>query len=121
MVAAGRYPALRVDCSVQIQFAAGLWKTEATDRDGRARYGGGTMTKDGHEFYFGEARPYRGGTTVAVAHNLSMLDAEFAMPPEQIQEFRVQSRRFERAEIKDIALQPRQAGKPTSGTKTPSP
>jgi hypothetical protein len=41
----------------------------------------------------------------------SMLDTEFSLPFDQIQEFRVQSRPFERAEINDIALQPRPAAK----------
>ena len=42
---------------------------------------------------------------------LCMLDTEFLLPYDQIREFRFQSRPFERAEIKDIALQPRPAGK----------
>jgi RNA polymerase sigma factor (sigma-70 family) len=49
-------------------------------------------------------------STGAGGEILSMFDAEFALPPNQIQEFRVQSRPFERAEIKDIALRPRAAG-----------
>jgi RNA polymerase sigma factor (sigma-70 family) len=166
----------RTNCSVRIQFAAGPWKTEASD-EGRSRYGGGTLIKDGHYFYFGVARPYQSGTLVAVAHNLtaadvhcrlmavdfqgkehppryyadaaartahsfvnhfgrehpanyssqagreilSMLDTEFTLPPEQIREYRVQSRRFERAEIEDIALKPQPAGKPTSKVQAPSP
>jgi hypothetical protein len=158
----------RTTGSVQIQFAAGPWKTEASDM-GRARNGGFPIIKDGHKFYFGKLRPYRhnGGTTITVAHNLldvnlhirlvaidrqgkehqasyyadadartshsfvnhlgrehpanyssvasgevlKLLDTEFSLPYDQIQEFRVQSRPFERAEIKDIALQPRPAGK----------
>jgi hypothetical protein len=40
-----------------------------------------------------------------------MLDIEFSLPPDQIQECRVQSRPFERAEIKDIALHPQLADK----------
>ena len=165
----------RTNCSVQVQFATGPWKTEAND-GGRARYGGCTMSKDGHSFCFGVARPYRGGTSIAVAHNLaaadlhtrlmavsqgkelparyyadpaahtshsfvnhfgrehpanysskagreilSMLDTEFDLPPEKILEYRVQSRPFERAEIKDIALQPRPAGKSPSKAQAPAP
>jgi RNA polymerase sigma factor (sigma-70 family) len=166
----------RTNCSVHIQFAAGPWKTVASD-EGRSFHGGGTMIKDGYRFYFGTVRPYQGGTIVAVAHNvteadlhtrlmavdwqgkehppryyadaaartahsfvnhfgrehpanyaskagreiLGLLDAEFALPPEQIREYRVQSRRFERAEIEDIALKPRPAGKPTSKVQAPSP
>jgi hypothetical protein len=40
-----------------------------------------------------------------------MLETEFSLPPDQIQECRVQSRPFERGEIKDIALHPRRTGK----------
>jgi hypothetical protein len=42
---------------------------------------------------------------------LSMLDTEFSLPYNEIREFRFQSRPFERAEIKDIALQPRPTDK----------
>jgi hypothetical protein len=147
---------------VQIQLAAGPWKTVVSDA-GKACHGGVTTIKDGHKFYFGQARRHDGGTTIAVAHNLvdvdthnrlvaidhlgnvhpadryadaqaltdhsfvnpmgrehpanyaskahgeiiGMLDAEFSLPLEQIREFCVQSRPFERAEIKDIALHPR--------------
>jgi hypothetical protein len=161
---------VRTTGSVRIQFAAGPWKTEASDSGG-AYYNAVPVIKDGHKFYFGKARPYQynGGTTIAVAHNLvdanlhlrlvavdrqgkehqpsyyadadadartshsfvnhfgrehpanysseatgeifSMLDTEFSLPFDQIQEFRVQSRPFERAEINDIALQPRPAVK----------
>ena len=47
----------------------------------------------------------------AGGETFSMLDTEFSLPYDQIREFRIQSRRFERAEIKGIALQPRPAGK----------
>jgi hypothetical protein len=47
----------------------------------------------------------------ATGEIFSMLDTEFSLPFDQIQEFRVQSRPFERAEINDIALQPRPAAK----------
>jgi hypothetical protein len=156
----------RTNCAVRIQFAAGPWKTEVSD-SGRSRYGGVTVVRDMRKFYFGLARPYKGGTTIAVAHNLvdidlhtrlvavdlqgkehfanyyadadantahsyvnhfgrehpanysseagveilSMLDTEFNLPPDQLKEFRLQSRPFERAEIKDIALQQRRADK----------
>jgi hypothetical protein len=152
--------------SVQIQLAAGPWKTVVSHRGGR-RDTGITIIDERHQFCFGTARPYRGGTTITVAHNLvdanlhlrlvavdrqgkehqpsyyadadartshsfvnhfgkeqpanyssgatgeifSMLDTEFSLPFDQIQEFRVQSRPFERAEINDIALQPRPAAK----------
>jgi hypothetical protein len=59
----------RTNCAVRIQFAAGPWKTEVSD-SGRSRYGGVTVVRDGRKIHFGLARPYRGGTTIAVAHNL---------------------------------------------------
>jgi hypothetical protein len=59
----------RTTGSVQIQFAAGAWKTETSD-GGRALHGGVPVRRDGRKFYFGTARPYQGGTTIAVAHNL---------------------------------------------------
>jgi hypothetical protein len=40
---------------------------------------------------------------------IDLIDAEIALPPEQIREFQVQFRPFEEAEIKDIALNPRGA------------
>jgi hypothetical protein len=65
-----------------------------------------------HSFvnHYGREHPasYRSGAGREI---LSMLDAEFALPPDQIREFRVQSRPFERAEIKDIALHPQSVGK----------
>lgn len=135
------------------------------------------MSRGGHSFCFGLARPYNGGTTIAVAHDLcaadlhtrlmavnsrgdevparyyadaaaqtahsfvnhfgrehpanyssnagreilGLLDTEFALPPEQIREYRVQSRPFERVEIEAIALRPRPAGEATSKGRTPSP
>jgi hypothetical protein len=157
---------VRTTGSVRIQFSAGPWKTEASNSVGGG-YTGVTIIQNGHQFCFCTARPYQGGTTIAVAHNFvdanlhlrlvavdrqgkehqpsyyadagartshsfvnhmgkehpanyssevtgeifSMLDTEFSLPFDQIQEFRVQSRPFERAEINDIALQPRPAAK----------
>jgi hypothetical protein len=39
-----------------------------------------------------------------------MIDVEFALPPGQIREYRLQSRPVGRFEIKDVALRPRKAG-----------
>jgi len=137
----------RQTCAVEVRLAAGSWKTEASDPG----HGGHGMVIDGHKYDFGKARAYQGGTSMAVAHNLvnmdirlvavdlqgkehpanysggpgailSVIDAEFhRLPPDQIREFRVQSRPFERAQIKDIALQPRPAGKSTTKAAAPSP
>ena len=158
----------RMNCVVQIQFAAGPWKTEASDTVVLAK-GASRSSRTGinsilassvrtiitaalrspspttsstpifipdwwpstpkvtsarptimrtpdargaHSFvnHFGEEHPAnyssRAGDQI-----LSMLDTEFLLPYDQIKGFRFQSRPFERAEIEDIALQPRLAGK----------
>ncbi len=135
-------------CAVEVQLAAGAWKTEASD-PGR---GGHSFSSGGHKFYFGKARAYQGGTSIAVAQNivgqdlriaavdlqgrehpcgytsgaggevLSLLDAEFdLLPPERIREYRVQSRPFERAEIKGIAVKPRTSGESSSRPRAEAP
>jgi len=138
---------LPAHCSVEIKLAAGPWKTEASDPE----HGGHSMVSDGHKYYFGKARSYEGGTSIAIAHNivgrdnrivavdlqgkehagnyssggggeiLGLLDAAFGLPPDQIREFRVQSRPFERAEIKNICLEPRSAGRSTTTPNTEMP
>ena len=50
---------------------------------------------------------------------LSLLDAEFVLPPDQIREFRVQSRPFERAEITNIALKPSSANESKAKSNEP--
>ena len=87
----------------------------AVDRQGKEHqpsYYADAGARTSHSFvnHFGKEHPanYSSGATGEI---FSMLDTEFSLPPDQIQEFRVQSRPFERAEINDIALQPRPAGK----------
>jgi hypothetical protein len=124
-------------CAVRARIASGRWETEAS-HDGS---GGFSTVKGSFKYYFGKARPYHGGTAIAVAQNivdrdsrvvaidrrgqvvtpvyssggggetLSLLDVEFRVPPEDIVEYQVQSRPFERVEIEDIALKPRKADK----------
>jgi RNA polymerase sigma factor (sigma-70 family) len=131
----------RTNCAVEIKLAAGPWKTESSH----------SMYVHGHRFRYGKIRAYGGGTALAIAHDLvgidarlvavdrqrkehpatyssgagdetlGLLDAEFPLPPDQIVDYRFQTRPFELAEIKGIALQPRRAGKPTSKTEAPSP
>ncbi|WP_422927965.1 RNA polymerase sigma factor [Singulisphaera sp. PoT] len=126
-------PSNRKTCAVEFRIAAGAWKLEANN-DGK---GGTSFSAGSHKFYFGKAREYRGGTAIAIAQNivgqdlrvvaigpegatypatyssgggettLSLLDAEFSLPPGQIREYMVQSRPFERKIIADIAFQPR--------------
>jgi hypothetical protein len=50
---------------------------------------------------------------------LTLLDAEFLLPPEQIQEYRFQSRPFEQTEIKAVALNPRAIGQPAPKAEVP--
>ena len=123
----------RASCEVEVRVAAGRWKTEATDPGA----GGHSFLEGPIKFYFGKAREYRGGTAISVGQNivgqdsrvvavdaagqehapswqsgaggdiLSLLDAEFRLPPAQIREYRVQSRPFQRVELGPIALRPR--------------
>jgi RNA polymerase sigma factor (sigma-70 family) len=120
-------------CAIKARVATGPWKTEET-HDGT---GGYSRVKGPLKFYFGKARAYHGGTSIAVAQNivgrdsrvvaidrngkvhkpnyssgaggemLSLLDAEFGLPPDQIREYAVQSRPFESVEISCILLNPR--------------
>jgi RNA polymerase sigma factor (sigma-70 family) len=126
----------RTTCDVNVQVAAGTWKTLASD----AGRGGHGFVQSGHKFDWGKARPYpaygREGTSIAVAHNvigqdrrlvaighdgkihpaayssglsgdtLCILDAEFLVPPDQIKEYQFQSRPFEHAVIPRISLRP---------------
>jgi hypothetical protein len=87
----------------------------AVDRQGKEHqpsYYADAGARTAHSFvnHFGKEHPanYSSGATGEI---FSMLDTEFSLPFDQIQEFRVQSRPFEQAEISDIALQPRPAAK----------
>ncbi len=87
----------------------------AVDLEGKERpadYYADAEARTAHSFvnHLGREHPanYSSGAGDEI---LSMLDTEFSLPYDGIQEFRIQSRPFERAEIKDIALQPRPAGK----------
>jgi|GEM_PF-891980 len=136
------FPKGRKTCAVEVRLATGPWETNA--RDGGQ--GGRSFTRGPYKFYCGKAREYHGGTSIAIAENivgldtriaaidrnesihlpvytsgggheiLNLLDVEFDVPPDQIREYQVQSRPFERTEIKDIAFHPRTAREATSGT-----
>jgi RNA polymerase sigma factor (sigma-70 family) len=131
----------RKKCAVEIRLAAGPWKTESYN----------SMYIHGHKLHIGKPRAYQGGTTLVVAHDLvgvdnrlvavdrqgkehlatywagardetlGVFDVEFALPPDQISDYRFQSRPYELAEITGVALQPRPAGKATPKTDAPSP
>jgi hypothetical protein len=53
-------------------------------------------------------------STTGSGETVNLLDAEFSLPPDQVREFQVQSRAFERASIEKIALRRRggEAGSP---------
>jgi RNA polymerase sigma factor (sigma-70 family) len=87
----------------------------AVDRQGKEHqpsYYADADARTSHSFvnHFGTEHP-ADYSSEATGEIFSMLDTEFSLPFDQIQEFRVQSRPFERAEINDIALQPRPAAK----------
>jgi len=61
----------------------------------------------------GKAHPavsYSAGSDGDKRWVIDIIDGEFSLPPDQIREYQVQFRPFEEAEIKDIALNGRQAG-----------
>ena len=130
------FPRDRTTCAVRARIAAGAWKTEAAHDGtggystvqgplkfyfGKARaYEGGTAIAVAQNIAGQDSRvvavdlqgqehppAYSSG---AGGEILSLLDVEFrSLTPDQIREYRVQSRPFEVAEIRDIALQPRPA------------
>lgn len=115
---------------VHFDLPLGPWVTEQV-----AEYTAG-IEKGDRAYFFGKPRPIRQGTAIAVAHNIAdrdvrvvavgrdgrehpaysvssgggkrlrMLDAEFDVPPDQVREYRLQSRPLGRFEIKNVALQP---------------
>ena len=99
---------------------------------GKARaYQGGTALAVAHDFLGtdnrlvaydrqGKEYPATYCSSGAGRGGLGLLDAEFAVPADQFLECLFQFRPFELAEITDIALQPRPAGKPISTTEAPS-
>jgi beta-lactamase regulating signal transducer with metallopeptidase domain len=119
-------------CELHFDITLGPWETERVF-DGK--HGGG-ITKGDRAFFIGKAHETRQGTTLTLAHNIadrvvrvvaidhdgrehqptsdhqggaghfSGLDVEFDLPPAQIREFRLQSRKVGRFEIKNVALSP---------------
>jgi beta-lactamase regulating signal transducer with metallopeptidase domain len=122
-------------CSLHFYISLGEWETEyACDAEGRG------IETSNRVFFFGSARETRRGTARVVAHNIMdrdvrlvavdhsgrehypgaatsgakqmrMIDVEFALPPDQIAEYRLKSRPIVRFEIDNVALQPRKAEK----------
>ncbi len=120
-------------CTVRVGVAGGEWQTEATS-NGQGIQGNGT-SKGG--ILFAKARAVAGGTAMVVAHNLSgvdlrivavdsdgneqgpssagavgsggtqLHDLEFKLPPDQLREFRLQTRPYHWAEFRDVPLDPR--------------
>jgi hypothetical protein len=139
---AASFPSDRATCAVRARVAAGAWKTEAAHDGsggfsttqgplkfyfGKARaHEGGTAIAVAQNIVGQDSRvvavdrqgqehppAYSSGAGGAI---LSLLDVEFrSLTPDQIREYRVQSRPFEVAEIKEIALQPPPLGSRSSG------
>jgi hypothetical protein len=129
--AAVSMPAGQAFCTVRVGVAAGPWTTEASGTGGmsqggqkvsvafgaaRAFNGGVAITistnlvgpdlrlvavdADGTEH---TPTRWQGGGAGGV---LSLIDAEFGLPPERVKEFRLQSRKFEWAEFPNVWLPP---------------
>lgn len=120
-------------CDVHFDLSLGDWSV-AQAFDGKRSVG---IQKEENEYFFGRAREIQGGTTIAIAHNITDcvvrvvaidqngrqhqpknsssggsghlrgLDVEFDLPAAQIREYQLQSRPVGRFEIKNVALQPR--------------
>jgi RNA polymerase sigma factor (sigma-70 family) len=119
-------------CTAQFHAATGPWKTMGIS-DGRSPRG---VSKPGLSYTFEEAVAGGKGTILTVSHNIGNdavrivavdrsgkerphvneigsggkdsynIRAEFDLDPDAIQEYRLQTRPFERVEVKGIALKP---------------
>jgi beta-lactamase regulating signal transducer with metallopeptidase domain len=128
------FPPGLATCVVHFDLAVGPWATEQVAEKSIG------IERGDRAFFFGKPRENRQGTAIAIAHNindrdvrvvavgrdgqergarsttsggarhLKMLDVEFDLPPDQIREYRLQSRPVGRFEIKNVALQPHKAG-----------
>ncbi len=124
-------PADAGTCTVLFKVAAGPWQyhPDLGEESGRCR-----LTGSVRAYIFGDAIATKKGTTLSVTHNIQdkpvrlvavdgdgkehpakvrsgsgvkdfqQIVVEFDLPPEQIKEFRFQTRPFERVEIPGIAL-----------------
>lgn len=120
-------------CSVEFHAATGPWQTVGTS-DGKSP--GGVSSKSGPSYIFGEAVAGKKGATLTVSHDIGdvavrivavdrsgreraqvgrtgtgvkdfyQLAAEFDLDPEAIQEYRLQTRPYQRVEIPGITLKP---------------
>jgi hypothetical protein len=118
------------DCTVLFKVAAGPWNTIAT----RGKNSGGVARRDGPSYIFGEAVASKKGTALSVTHDIQnkpvrvvavdgdgkelaaevrsdtgvkdfkQIVVEFDKPPEQIKEFRFQTRPYEEVRIPRIPL-----------------
>jgi RNA polymerase sigma factor (sigma-70 family) len=131
-VATALFPKDTKTCTIRFQVAAGPWKTIQEWGTGS----GGRSARNGPSFLFSGAIETNKGTVLSVTHNIQnqpvrimavdrkgkehlakfRSDAgvgdfhqrvvEFDLPPEQIKEFRVQSREYETIEVPDVKLEP---------------
>ncbi len=123
-------PADAADCTVLFKVAAGPWKTERTWGKNQGAVGRSV----GPSYIFSRAIATEKGTLIAVTHNVQdkpvrivavdldgnelpaeirsgsgvmnfqQLVVEFGQPPDQIKEFRLQTRPYEEVQIRRIAL-----------------
>ena len=128
--AVARFPADASTCTILFKVAAGPWKY----RPDLGEESGRSWPRTDASFIFGDAIATKKGTTLSVTHNIQnmavrlvavdddgkehpaevrsgsgvkdfqQIVVEFDLPPEQIKEFRVQTRPYEEVEIPGIAL-----------------
>ena len=126
------FPSRLKTSAVRFEVATGPWVTVQTWGNNPGSRG----SRDGSNYIFGQALATEKGSTLSVTHNLKdvsvrliavdrkgkehtaetrsgagvsdyhQLVVEFDLPPEQIEEFRVQTRNFERVELPGVALKP---------------
>jgi hypothetical protein len=124
-------PKSQLTCDVSFEIAVGCWQTVQTT-DGRNSFA--LSSRDGPSFIFGKAISDGKRTALVVTHDIlegdvrliavgrdgkeheptdfsgggvkgfRQLEAEFDLPRDEIREFRVQTRPYERIEITDVAL-----------------
>ncbi len=117
-------------CTIRFKVASGPWQTVQTWGNNP----GGRASAFGPSFIFGDAIATPKGTTLSVTHTIldrpvrlmaldvdgkefpatvrsgtsvkdfQQLVVEFELPPDQIKEFRVQTRPFEEVDVRDVAL-----------------
>ncbi|MDR3620600.1 MAG: sigma-70 family RNA polymerase sigma factor [Paludisphaera borealis] len=131
-MATGLFPEGTKSCTIRFEVAAGPWKTVQEWGKSPGSFG----SRNGTSFIFSDLIATGKGTALSVTHsiedrsvrivavdqkdkehlsktrsgggvwNYSQLVVEFDLPPDQIKEFRVQTREYEKVEIPNVALEP---------------